>query len=151
RSRTGSVKVLIEAMHNTRPVTRGRKQRGSAVLEGSLIILPLMAIGFALLDFPLAIFIQNTLVSAVREGVRYAITQQTGAGGQDAQIKTVVESNSMGFLTDSDIAAGTSSFSITYYAVDATTGNLTAATGTGSNAGGNIIVVSATIQRKFMA
>src|ERR1035438_8824911 len=86
---------------------RGRlkSQRGSALLEGALIILPLLAIGFALLDYPLAIFIQNTLRNAVREGVRYAITQQTGAGGQDAAISSVVQANSMGFLNSADLSA----------------------------------------------
>src|ERR1700730_14888072 len=89
-----------------KPARRRLKgQGGSAMLEGALVMLPLMAICFAMLDFPLAIFIQNTLRNAVREGVRYAITQQTGAGGQDAQIKAVVERNSMGFLNDADLSA----------------------------------------------
>src|SRR5579871_871808 len=100
---------------------RRRRQSGNAVMEGSLVILPLMALGLALLDYPLAIFIQNTLRSAVREGVRFAITQQTGSGGQDAAIKTIVENNSMGFLNDADITSGVSSFSIQYYASDPAT------------------------------
>jgi Flp pilus assembly protein TadG len=125
---------------------RAKRQKGSAILEGSLVILPLMAIGFALLDFPLAIFFQNTLRNAVREGVRFAITQQTGGGGQDAAIKAVVERNSLGFLNDTDITAGNSTFSITYY--DKST--LTAVTGAGSNAQGNICVVACSIQRSWM-
>jgi Flp pilus assembly protein TadG len=137
-------------MGTSRRVTRGKRQRGNAIIEGALVILPLMAIGFAMLDFPLAIFIQNTLRSAVREGVRFAITQQTGASGQDAAIKTVVENNSMGFLNDSDITSGVSSFAINYYSTNAL-GALVAANGNGSNAGGNVIVVSATINHKFMA
>src|ERR1700675_5071905 len=84
---------------------RRKSQRGSAVLEGALIILPLLALGFALLDYPLAIFIQNTLRNAVREGVRYAITQQTGGSGQDAAISSVVKNNSMGFVNATDITA----------------------------------------------
>jgi len=99
-----------------------------------------------MMDFALALFIQNTLREAVREGVRYAITEQTGANGQDAAIKATVETASMGFLTDADITSGASSFSINYY--DTT---LTAVTGVNSNAPGNIIVVSATINRKWMA
>jgi Flp pilus assembly protein TadG len=128
------------------PRRRARRQAGSAIVEGALVILPLMAILFALLDYPLAIFIQNTLRAAVREGVRFAITQQTGGGGQDAAIKNVVISNSLGFLNDADIAANRSTFAINYYDK-----NLAAATGSGSNAGGNIIVVSASIQRGWMA
>jgi Flp pilus assembly protein TadG len=69
---------------------RRRTQSGNALVEGALTLLPLLAIGFALLDFPLALFIQNTLQGAVREGCRFAITQQTGTGGQVAAIQTVV-------------------------------------------------------------
>jgi Flp pilus assembly protein TadG len=126
---------------------RARTQRGSAMLEGALVMLPLLAIGFALLDFPLGIFIQNTLRNAVREGVRFAVTQQTGGSGQDAAITTVVKNNSMGFLNATDIAAGTSSITIAYY--DKST--LNASAGVGSNGSGNICVVTATIQRSWMA
>jgi Flp pilus assembly protein TadG len=128
---------------------RRRTQGGNALVEGALSLLPILAVGFALLDYPLALFIQNTLQGAVREGVRFAITQQTGGGGQDAAIKTQVETFAMGFLTDADITAGISSFSITYY--DPNSSLTTAVTGVGSNAQGHICVVSATIKRKFMA
>ncbi len=126
---------------------RARTQGGSSLLEGTLVILPLMAIAFALLDFPIGIFIQNTLRNAVREGVRFAITQQTGAQGQDAAITTVVENNSMGFLNDADISAGTSSIAINYY----NKSTLAGVSGAGSNGAGNICVVTATIQRHWMA
>ena len=118
------------------------------MLEGALVILPLMALGFALLDFALAIFIQNTLRNAVREGVRYAITQQTGASGQDAAITGVVEQNSMGFLNSSSLGGSqpTATIAIQYY--NPTT--LTSVSGTGSNAAGNICVVTATIQHGWM-
>jgi hypothetical protein len=106
-----------------------------------------MAMFFAMVDFPLALFIQNTLREAVREGVRFAITQQTGSSGQDAAIKAVVESYSMGFLSNAAIAAGTETFSITYYS--GTT--LLAVTGTGSNAQGNICLISSSIQHTWMA
>lgn len=119
------------------------------MLEGSLVILPLMAICFALLDFPLAVFIQNTLRNAVREGVRFAITQQTGAGGQDTAIKTTVKNNSMGFLNDNDLNATPTpkaTLTITYY--DKAT--LASVTGTGSNGQGNICVISASVTRGWM-
>jgi len=108
-----------------------------------------MAICFALLDFPLAVFIQNTLRNAVREGVRFAITQQTGAGGQDAAIKTTVKNNSMGFLNDSDLSASPTpkaTITISYY--DKAT--LAAVTGNGSNGQGNICVITATVTRGWM-
>jgi Flp pilus assembly protein TadG len=126
---------------------RSRRESGSAILEGALIFLPMMALFFALIDFPFAIFIQNVVRNAVREGCRFAISQQTGGGGQDAAVKTVVENNSFGFISDAGITAGTNTFTITYY--DATT--LATVSGVGSNAQGNICVVSATVATKWMA
>ena len=121
------------------------RQRGSAAVEAALVIMPTMALCFSLLDFPLMIFIQNTVENAVREGVRFAITQQTGTGGQDATIKRIVKSNSMGFLNDSAISAGNASITIQYF-----DRNLNAVAGTGSNAGGNVIMVTATVKRFWM-
>jgi Flp pilus assembly protein TadG len=118
------------------------------MLEGALIILPLLAIGFALLDYPLAIFIQNTLRNAVREGARYAITQQTGGNGQDAAIQNVVEQNSMGFLNNASLTATPPTATITIQYYDAS--SLALVSGSGSNAAGNICVVTATIQHSWM-
>jgi Flp pilus assembly protein TadG len=110
------------------------REKGQALIETGLILLPLLALGFALLDYSLAIFVQNVLRNAVREGNRFAITEQTGGGGQDAAIKAVVQSYSLGFLTDP------STISVTDY--DKTT--LLPVTGAGTNAQGNICVVAVT-------
>jgi Flp pilus assembly protein TadG len=126
---------------------RQRGESGSAIVEGALIFLPLMALFFAMIDFPFAIFIQNSIRNAVREGVRFAISQQTGSGGQDAAIDSVVEGASFGFISSGTIAAGTATLTIQYY--DGTT--LSAVSGTGSNAQGNICVVSASVSTKWMA
>jgi Flp pilus assembly protein TadG len=126
---------------------RARTQGGSAIVEGALILLPMMALFFAMIDFPFALFIQNTIREAVREGVRFAITQQTGPSGQDAAILAEVESYSQGFISASSIAAGTATFTITYY--NGTT--LAVVTGTGSNGQGNICVVTAAVQHSWMA
>ena len=99
------------------------------MLEGALVLLPLMAIGLALLDFPLGIFIQNTLRNSVREGVRYAITQQTAAGGQDAAIRDVIKQNSVGFMTDADLNASPARSTIVIQYYDPVT--LVEKTGTG--------------------
>lgn len=138
------MKFTVHGSGATRP--RSRSQRGSAMVEQALVMLPMMAIGLSLLDYPLAIFLQNTLRNAVREGVRFAITQQTGAGGQDAAIESAVEQNSLGFLNTSSIAAGTATFAVQYYSPS----TLTAVSGAGSNAQGNICVVTATIQHGWM-
>jgi hypothetical protein len=78
---------------------------------------------------------------AVCEGVRYAITSQTRAGmGQDADIKAVVQAYTLGFLDClSPDRHGSNRIAITYY--DPV--SLAVVTGVGSNAGGNIVVVSA--------
>ena len=114
--------------------SRQSREKGQAAVETALVLLPLCALGFALLDYSLAIFVQNVLRNAVREGIRFAITQQTGAGGQDAAIKAVVQSKALGFLSDA------STISVTDY--DKTT--LLAVTGGGTNAQGNICVVTIT-------
>jgi Flp pilus assembly protein TadG len=128
--------------------SRSRSQAGSAIVEAAFVLLPMMALFFAMIDFPVAIFIQNTIRQAVREGVRFAITQQTGAGGQDAAIRAVVESYSDGFINTATLASGAATFSITYY--NGTT-LANAGTGVGSNGQGNICVVSASVQHHWMA
>src|SRR5579864_1687048 len=112
-----------------------KKERGNAMLEGALALPPLLMLLFATIDFSIAILVKNTVQSAVREGVRYAVTGQTVSGlGQDESIRTVVENNSLGFLNSSN---GDTLISITYY--NPTT--LAAVTGIGSNASGNIVQV----------
>lgn len=96
-----------------------------------MVILPLTALGFALMDYSIGLFVQNVLRNAVREGCRFAITQQTGAGGQDAAIKAVVQQNALGFLQS------TTSISVTYY-----DSSQNVVTGTGSNAQGNLCLVA---------
>ena len=86
-------------------------------MEAAFVFLPLIAILFALMDFSVAIFVKNVLFHAVREGVRFGVTQQTGATGQDAAIKAVVQTNAMGFLNGS---SGLAYISVTYH--DAKTG-----------------------------
>ena len=85
----------------------------------------------------IAILVKNTVQSAVREGVRYAVTGQTVSGlGQDASIQTVVENNSLGFLNSSNANL----ISITYYNPN----TLAVVSGIGSNAPGNIVQVQVT-------
>lgn len=105
------------------------------MLEAALVFLAMMALFFALVDYSMAIFVQNVMSNAVREGVRFAITQQTGANGQDAAIKSVVQQYSLGFLNGS---SGLAKISIQYY----NSQTLAAVSGNGSNAQGNVCVVS---------
>jgi Flp pilus assembly protein TadG len=121
-------------MENSEP-NRGRKrrERGSQMVEMSLVIVPFFALILLIMDIAMAVFCKASLQYAVREGVRYAITGQTLSGkGQDASIQTVIEQNSMGFLQG---ASGASLISIQYYTPDTLTP-------TASNAGGNIVEIS---------
>ena len=103
-------------------------------------LLPTLALLFGLLDLAFAIFARNSMEFAVRQGVRYAVTSQTMPGlGQDDSIKSVVEKYATGMLRLVS-AGGTNQISINYY--DPV--SLALVSGTGSNVGGNIVVVSAT-------
>lgn len=122
--------------------SKSRARRGSVLVESALSTLPLLALLWGIFDIGFAIFVKNTMSFAVRQGVRYAVTSQTMAGlGHDDSIKTTVTRYSLG-LADalSPDHNGMNRISITYY--DPVT--LTEVTGAGSNAGGNIVVVSAT-------
>jgi Flp pilus assembly protein TadG len=112
---------------------RKRRQRGAEVVEFGLTCLPLFGFIFLILDVSWMIFAQVTLQSAVRQGVRYAITGQTMTGmGQDNSIKTVVQNAAVGFLPG---ATGASQIAINYYTP-------TTFTATSSNAAGNIVTIS---------
>lgn len=91
-------------------------RRGNATLELALVIVPWLALFFAIIDFGFAIFVRNSFQHAVREGVRYAVTYQTISGlGHDASIKTVVQNNSFGFLSG---VSGAEHIKIRYYLPD---------------------------------
>lgn len=115
-----------------------RNQRGNAILESAIILGPMFMMLFAIVDFSIAILLKNTLIEAVREGVRYGVTGQTiaGAGGEDNSIKQIVQNNSLGFLNSTN----TNLITVTYYSPT----TLTVVTGTGSNAPGNVLQVQVT-------
>ena len=113
---------------------RGNREKGNAGVETVLVIIPLFAILLGIIDFSVGIFAIDTLGFAARQGVRYAVTGQTAAGGQDAAIRKVVKDNSLGFLKDTDDAKIT----IDYYALNTATNTWQA---TAANAGGNLIKV----------
>ncbi|HLK47861.1 MAG TPA: TadE/TadG family type IV pilus assembly protein [Bryobacteraceae bacterium] len=116
-------------------------RRGSVLVESALCLLPLLGLLWGIFDIGFAIFVKNTMSFAVRQGVRYAVTSQTMPGlGHDASIKTRVKECSLG-LADalSPDRDGMGAIRITYY--DPVT--LSVVSGAGSNAGGNIVVVSA--------
>jgi Flp pilus assembly protein TadG len=133
---------MIPGDPKKRPSRRGfaRGCRGSTLVEASLCTLPLLAFFLGIVDVSFAVFVKNTLLFSVRQGVRYAITSQTMAGmGQDASIKSTVRTYSAGLVDAlSPNQNGSNQITITYY--DPVT--LSAVTGANSNIGGNIVVVS---------
>ncbi len=113
------------------------EETGSAYVELALIMLPLFAILFAFVDFSMPIFLRSTLQSAVREGVRYAITYQAVPGyGQDDSIRQIVQQNALGLI---DGMTGAATIAVKYYAP---TDLSIEVSGSGSNAPGNVVEVS---------
>jgi Flp pilus assembly protein TadG len=114
---------------------RGKQEAGAELVEFSLVMIPMFGILFLVIDLSWMLFARATLQYAVREGARYAVTGQTFSGmGHDASIRSVVQQNSMGILAGS---SGASKITIAYFDPNA---NLAA---TVSNAGGNVVQVSA--------
>jgi Flp pilus assembly protein TadG len=125
----------------TTPRNRNRRRglRGNVIVEFALIMTPFFALTLATIELSLPIFKRSTFLSAVRDGCRFGITYQTSYAGttygnQTAAIQAVVQANSMGFLTTSNIL-------VDYYdgvSFAKVTGNANA------NADGNILQVSLT-------
>lgn len=118
-----------------KPARMRNRETGAELVEFSLVMIPLFGILFLVIDLSWMLFARATLQFAVREGVRYAVTGQTMNGlGQDNSIRAVVQQYSMGILAGS---SGASKITIAYFDPNA---NLAATT---SNAGGNVVQVSA--------
>jgi Flp pilus assembly protein TadG len=118
---------------------RKRISGGNAFAEWAFVLLPTMALLSAFTDLSIALFSWSTLQNAVREGCRYAITYQTTVlpgQGQDANIKAVVQTNSMGLVSAS---ASPAMIFVNYYVQNPATGAITA---TSSNGPGNIVEIS---------
>jgi len=122
-------------------VGRRDKRRGSTLVEGALVALPLITFVLGVVDISFAVFVKSTLLFAVRQSVRYAVTSRTiGGMGQDDSIRTVMRGYSAGLVDAlSPNHDGMKQISINYY--DPVT--LAPLSGAGSNSGGNIVVVSA--------
>lgn len=116
---------------------RKRGQRGSEILEFALVIGPLMAMMILVVNIAWAVFARATLQSAVREGVRYAVTSQviTGLGHKDS-IRKVVQNNGSFLLRGS---AGWNSIEVHFYTPETLTDVSNAQ---GGNSGGNLVRVS---------
>ena len=92
--------------------TRRRRQRGSEVIEAALITTIMFALIFLLLDISLSLFVKVTLQEAVRDGVRFGVTEQLLTGDtylSDSIAKTVKQSSG-GFISNAGCQV-----TVTYY------------------------------------
>lgn len=133
---------------------RRRTRRGVEIIEFTLVFLPLMAFILLLMDLGWGIYARATLQFAVREGCRFAITNQvlnmTNGSGQAFglvdSVKTVVQERAMGFLGSKTTDAGYSLIQVRFYDPNSSlTTALAYPTSSSSaqiNVGGNLVEVS---------
>jgi hypothetical protein len=141
-----------------------RRTRGVELIEFTLVLMPLLGFTFLLLDLGWMIYKRATLQFAVREGCRYAVTNQTqplaGVVLKDANgkaygavdsIKWIVQKRAMGFLGSSATDPGYNLIQVRYYDPTVTNGlttpltlptNCATNTGTPPNWAGNLVEVS---------
>jgi hypothetical protein len=111
-------------------------QKGTESVEFALVLLPLFAFVFLIINIAWLIFARACLQEAVRQGVRYAITGQTLSGmGLDASVQTAVQQDSFGFIP----AANAGCVSVQFFSPSDLS---TPLTGSGSDAPGNVVKVS---------
>lgn len=100
---------------------RKQKQRGTELVEMTLVMLPMLMFLFLLLDVAWAVYSRSTLQYAVAQGVRYAVTSQTISGlGQKDSIRTIVQKNAFGRLGANSTAPDWASIQVHFYLPDGT-------------------------------
>ncbi|MEI9975366.1 MAG: TadE/TadG family type IV pilus assembly protein [Ignavibacteriota bacterium] len=138
----------------TRSISRRAAQKGSEILEFSLVLLPMLGFLFLILDIAWAVYSRSTLQYAVAQGVRYAVTSQTLNGmGQRASIQTIVQNNAFGRLRTTPGAAtgvnGWNNIYVDWYLVNSN-GTLTnedgVVGGNGMQADGSLPLVEVSVQ-----
>lgn len=144
------------------PPLRKRMQRGSQMLEFTLVLLPLLGFLFLILDIAWAVYARSTLQYAVAQGVRYGVTSRTLSGmGLRASIQTIVQNNAFGKLNSTPGTAtgvnGWNNIYVDWYLVNAN-GTLTdedgVVGGDGMQPDGQLPLVAVSVQsflsRTFM-
>jgi Flp pilus assembly protein TadG len=99
----GHLEPSMRSFEKNRPHVRKRKQRGSQIVEYTLAFIPMLMFMFLILDVAWAIYSRATLQYAVAQGLRYAVTSQTGSLngvslGQIDSIRAMVQKNAFGKL-----------------------------------------------------
>jgi Flp pilus assembly protein TadG len=91
--------AAVDDLQKKRPRPGRHRQRGSEILEFTLVLLPSLGFLFLILNVAWAVYSRSTLQYAVAQGVRYAVTSATLTGmGQRASIQTIVQNNAFGRL-----------------------------------------------------
>lgn len=67
-----------------------KSDRGAALVEFAVVVPILLLVVWGVIDFARAYYTSNSLASAVREGARYAVVQQTPSS-KATQIRTTVK------------------------------------------------------------
>jgi Flp pilus assembly protein TadG len=145
---------LMRSREKNRSGLRRQRQRGSEILEFTLVLLPSLGFLFLVLNIAWAVYSRSTLQYAVAQGVRYAVTSQTMTGmGQRASIQTLVQNNAFGKLRATAGAAtgvnGWNNIYVDWYLVNAD-GSLTSEDGVvggnGMQADGQLPLVEVSVQ-----
>lgn len=110
---------------------------GSETVEFGLVIVPMLALVFLIMNVGWVIFAKASLQEGVREGVRFGVTGRVSAGqpGVSSSIRQIVQQYSNGFVT---VANAPTKVSVNYLSPQ----TLTPLSGAGSCAGGNVLQVS---------
>lgn len=118
------------------PRARRRGERGTALVEFGLVLLPFLALVFLILDVSWCLFAKATIQEAVREGVRVGVTATAGTGCSNVTctVQATVMKYSLGFVTNPN------NVTVTYYSPSS--GTLSPVTGSQADIAGNIIEVS---------
>jgi Flp pilus assembly protein TadG len=153
----------LERYKPKRSVSYKKNQKGSEILEFTLVLLPMLGFIFLILDIGWAVYSRSVLQYAVAEGVRFAVTDQTVNGlNQKASIQTIVQQHAFGRLgaPSAGVADGTCgwhSICVRFFQVDPSTGALTdvsSTTGSAPFGNGSLPLVEVSVesysQKTFM-
>src|ERR1035438_9659531 len=80
RGTIGNPEPLMQSNQKNRFGLRKVKQRGSEMIEFTLVLLPFLGFTFLILNIAWAVYTRSTVQHAVAQGVRYAVTSQTMNG-----------------------------------------------------------------------
>jgi Flp pilus assembly protein TadG len=126
---------------------RGRRRNGQTMIEFVFLLPLLFGLLFVQLDVAFAIYAQSTLLQAVREGVRYGVTNSSpsGCGGTVTACVTQTVVTAANGLLSGAFGNTSSKVQVTYYAYNPGVGLEVVSsswTTVAPNAGGNVMVVS---------